>query len=251
MARWLGALGVAVATAGALVILLASSPAGATVNGPCSASIAGEDVRAHGTGATSVAISVAKGTSVPVTMRSAQPITHLQVQLEFGGFRWTVHNKPTTGTSWVQSVAVDRYATYGVGLYKVIGSSSAGGSSCSGAALVKVGGNPLATVAGGVAAGLTAFAALGVAGTAVAAVRGGRRTRLVPAGIVGGLLGGIGAGVLLQQYAVLYPTRTVALGELLAGLAVGLVVSAVAQLAASHGPRQRPTIAGQRPTAVR
>ncbi len=50
------------------------------------------------------------------------------------------------------------------------------------------------------------------------------RPRLSVAGTVGGLLAGAGTVVLLQQYAVVYPTRAVAIEGLVGGLAVGLVM---------------------------
>ena len=245
-----GRFAVGAVTAFGLFALIASPPASATINGSCSASISGQDVGSRGTGATSDAIVVSQHTGVPVRMASGAPISHLKVQLEFGGFRWTVHDEPTTGTSWQRNVAVDRYATYGVGLYKVIGESSAAGGSCSGAALVRVDGNPLSTWAGGGAAGLTALALVSIAGISLAAARGAR-SRLAPVAALIGLIGGLGAGVLLQQYAILYPTRTVAIVELLAGLAVGaLLPGALHVFRARHVSARRPPIVGQTPPAA-
>lgn len=50
-----------------------------------------------------------------------------------------------------------------------------------------------------------------------------------------GLLGGLGTTVLLQQFSVAYPTRTLAIGSVLAGL---LLVFAVTNLAAAAGVRR-------------
>jgi hypothetical protein len=193
---------VAVLTIAAIVV----PSAAADISGPCTASIAGQNVKGRGTGALSDAITVEKNAVVPVTMGAGSQISHLKIQIEFAGMRWTVRDKPSHGTSWASDVKVKNYAKYGVGLYKVIGSSS-GGVSCSGSALVKVKGNPLSTIAGivGLVAALAGIA--GVAGAlglaAHAGAMGFGRSLL---GLLGGLIGGLGLGVLLQQYALVYPT---------------------------------------------
>jgi hypothetical protein len=163
-----------------------------------------------------------------VTMESDQEIDHLKVELEFVGYRWTVHDRPTTGDSWASEISVDDYATYGLGIYKVVASStSASGLDCEGAALVEVAGenplDPLSTPIGLAALALALFSALGALALAV---RVGQ-TRASP--VFGGLLGAlfaIGIVVLLQQFSVLYPTLAVT-GLLVAvgagiGLALGL-----------------------------
>jgi len=244
------------------------------------------------------AIEVKEHTAVPVTMQSAEGITHLRVQIEFAGFRWTVRDEPTSGTSWQNTVPVDDYAKYGVGLYKVIGQSMGPAGTCSGSALVKVAGNPLKTVAGAAAAGITALGVVGLGvagavsalggqagvrmaeevapggtaggsdlltddqlpkvpklpwlygcllpalpallltGAAMAAGAGppstpkqgvrlprvGWRPRISAVSLIGGLLAGAGIVVLLQQYAVVYPTRAVAIEGLVGGLALGLII---------------------------
>jgi hypothetical protein len=269
----------------------------ADVNGNCSASINGVDVRGLSANNAGDAIDVKEHTAVPVTMQSAAGITHLKIQIEFAGVPWTVRDEPTSGTSWQNTVPVDDYDNYGVGLYKVIGQSEGPAGKCSGSALVKVAGNPLRTVAGAAAAGLTALGAvgLGVAGVASAlggqgairvadeAAKGGTdagpdlfrtknplqvdpstmrfclpfvlpallltgaamaagpgappapkqgvrlpraawRPRISVVGVLGGLLAGAGIVVLLQQYAVVYPTRAVAIEGLVGGLALGLII---------------------------
>jgi len=274
--------------------------ASADVNGNCSATINGVDVGGLSSSNAGDAIEVKEHTAVPVTMQSAEGITHLRVQLEFAGFRWTVRDEPTSGTSWQNSVPVDKYAKYGVGLYKVVGQSMGPAGTCSGSALVQVAGNPLTTVAGAAAAGITALGAVGVGvagavsalggqagvrmaeevatgktegtpdlftskkvvgsspefekfvkscsatvlpallltGAAMAAgagpppapkqgvrlPRAGWRPRISAVGLVGGLLAGAGVVVLLQQYALVYPTRAVAIEGLVGGLALGLII---------------------------
>jgi hypothetical protein len=281
--------------------------ASADVNGNCSATINGVDVKGLSSSNAGDAIEVKEHTAVPVTMQSAEGITHLRVQLEFAGFRWTVRDEPTSGTSWQNSVPVDDYAKYGVGLYKVIGQSIGPAGTCSGSALVQVAGNPLTTVAGAAAAGITALGAVGLAAAGVASALGGQaearaveqgvtkgftwigrpahqpppqeqdtedvrdlkrtlydlglcyffafpallltgaamaagagpppaaepavrlprvgwRPRISVVGLVGGLLAGAGIVVLLQQYALVYPTRAVAIEGLVGGLALGLII---------------------------
>jgi len=200
--------------------------AAADINGPCNATIDGQNVKGRGTGAFSSPITVENDAVVPVTMSAGSEISHLKIQIEFAGTRWTVRDKPSHGNSWSSDVNVKDYAKYGVGLYKVIGSSS-GGVSCSGSALVKVKGNPLTTVAGIV--GLVAvLAGLGGIGAAVAlTMRAGAlgfgRTLF---GAVFGLIAGLGLALLLQGYSAMYPTLGAALSTLgIGGLfGVGLVV---------------------------
>jgi hypothetical protein len=212
-------------TAVVAIAAIVAPSAAADISGPCTASIAGQNVKGRGTGALSSAITVQKDAVVPVTMSSASQISHLKIQIEFAGIRWTVRDKPSHGTSWANSVEVKKYAKYGVGLYKVIGSSS-GGVSCSGAALVKVKGNPLSTVAGIVGL-VAALAGLGGIGAAVAmTMRAGElgfgKTVF---GALFGLIAGLGLAVLLQEYAVMYPTLGAAIASVgLGGLfGIGLV----------------------------
>jgi hypothetical protein len=293
--------------AATVVLLLTTLPllalqAGADINGNCSATINGVDIGGLSSSDAGDAIEVKEHTAVPVTMQSAEGITHLRVQLEFAGFRWTVRDEPTSGTSWQNTVPVDKYAKYGVGLYKVVGQSDGPAGSCSGSALINVSGNPLKTVVGAAAAGITALGlvGLGVAGAASALEtrsstrpieewvtdelertaqaeeqeepeqvfpqfipeplrmccffaalpallltgmtmaagggpppaagpatrlpRAGWRPRISAVGLIGGLLAGAGIVVLLQQYALVYPTRAVAIEGLVGGLALGLII---------------------------
>jgi hypothetical protein len=212
--------------AAALVSVVVVPAARAGITGPCSATINSESVADRSTGATASAIVVEQHSQVPVTMSASKEISHLKVQIAFAGFKWTVHDEPTTGRSWSKNVDVDSYATYGVGLYKVSGTSSGAGLSCSGAALVRVKGNPIATVAGGVGLGVAILSALGLL---LMGLKGGGALSLVGGPLVG-LVGGLAVGVLLQQFSVLYPTRTVAIVELVVGAAVGLGVPALRHL---------------------
>lgn len=311
---------VGVATVALVLAFLAwaAPPARAWITGNCSASIAGVDVGPLGTGATSSPVEVEKDSQVPVTMASATEIDHLKVEMEFAGIRWSVHDEPTSGTSWAKTVNVDDYARYGVGLYKVIGTSSGARGSCSGAALVRVKGNPLTTVAGIAGMGVAVAGVAAVAASAAAAagerkaaaaslaqtapremapdeidVFGGPwgmclflalpallltlgamatpgsapgpapqppkrrlpghvswRPRISILALVGGFLAGLGILVLLQQYAIVYPTRTVTIVALVGGLAFGVAVPSLFRiiavrrlnraLAAYHARAQQP-----------
>lgn len=218
-------------TAGALAIAAVAIPSAfADIDGPCQATIAGENVKGRGTGALSDAIVVEKDATVPVSMSAGSEISYLKVQIEFAGISWTVHDEPSTGSSWAKEVNVDDYAKYGVGLYKVVGSSS-GGVSCSGAALVKVKGNPLTTVAGiaGLVVALGGIA--GVAGALIMALHSGALglgSSLL--GLFGGLFGGLGLAVLAQQFALVYPTAGVAAVFVGGGAVIGIGMSVLGKL---------------------
>jgi len=210
----------AVVAVSAIAAIVASSAA-ADISGPCTASIAGQNVKGRGTGAFSKPITVEKNSVVPVTMSSAGQITHLKIQISFAGMSWTVRDKASHGTSWASSVNVKKYAKYGVGLYKVTGSS--GGVNCSGTALVKVKGNPLSTVAGivGLVAALAGLGGIGaaVALTMRAGTMGFGRTVF---GALFGLIAGLGLAVLAQQYSVMYPTMGAAIASVGIGALFGI-----------------------------
>jgi hypothetical protein len=211
-----------------LGLLVLASEAGATVGGPCTVRIAGEDIGPREVGATSDPIVVSSERPVSVIMTSERPLERLTVELEFAGIRWTVHDRPSTGTSWASEVPVDDYASYGLGLYKVIGSSEGAGFTCEGAALIEVAGDdelsPLATPVG--LAGL-ALAILGAFGCLAIAVRVGQRRTSSIFGLVFGALFGLGIVVLLQQFSAVYPTVGVAGGLIAIGAAVGLALGVI------------------------
>jgi hypothetical protein len=158
MKRLLAGAGVIVAC---LLVPFLARPAGAEISGPCTASIAGTDVKGVSSSNPSDAIEVDKDAVVPVTSTSTAPITGYTVQMEYGGIRWTVASGKGDGTGWSSTVKVKNYSRYGTGLYKVIGKSSGPGA-CSGAALIKVTGkSPLTTAAG---AGSAVILAAGLVG---------------------------------------------------------------------------------------
>lgn len=146
----------------------------AEIDGPCSATIAGVDVGSVDSGNRDDDIEVSQDQSVAVSGAAAAGFASHKIQLEFAGRRWTVSDEEDDGSaSWSDTVNVDDYATYGVGLYKVIGVSTlTDGTTCTGAATVDVDGNPLTTVAGAAAAGVTAVGAIGALGSGVVAATG-------------------------------------------------------------------------------
>lgn len=293
--------------------------ANAEISGPCGATLNAVDVAGVDSGSRGDDIKVGEHDRVPVTMSSATGFRSHKIQLEFAGRRWTVSEDTDDGSpTFSDSVNVDKYATYGVGLYKVVGVATlTDGTKCSGAATVDVSGNPLATVAGAVAAGTVvlgtvgalasgglAVGGLGSAGTAAEtafaegererlaspdpyrysypyrpyrpwpwsmlgclwalpmmllmlpfmAVAGGTgapepqparelpqfpRMRWMPRitllGVLSGLLAGLGAAVLLQQYSIEYPTlaaiiRDGVVGALVYGLLIPTLGNTVAIL---------------------
>ncbi|TAK61116.1 MAG: hypothetical protein EPO22_08665 [Dehalococcoidia bacterium] len=135
----------------------------AEISGPCGATLNGVDVKGVDSGDRGDDIKVGEHDRVPVTMTSATGFKSHKIQLEFAGRRWTVSEDTDDGsTTFSDSVNVDKYATYGVGLYKVVGVATlTDGTTCTGAATVDVSGNPLATVAGAVAAGTVVLGTVG------------------------------------------------------------------------------------------
>jgi hypothetical protein len=208
---------------------LASAPeAAATVVGPCDAEIASQDAAGLRASARDDPVPVDRSSLVPVTMTSDRALTRLKVELEFAGVRWTVHDRPTEGTSWRSEVPVDDYGLYGMGLWKVVASTEGQGFSCEATALIDVRDDheldPLSTIAGLVGLGLAITGVLGI--LAVASRIGTRKS----APIAGALLGvalGVGVGVLLQQFSVVYPTVGVAGALVAAGAAFGLAFSVI------------------------
>jgi hypothetical protein len=201
--------------------LVYSPSAGAEIDGPCQASVARRSVAGLDTGPRSEAIEVREKARVPVTMTATRPITHLTVELEFAGLRWTVHDDATEGSTWTRFVNVADYSKYGVGLYEVVATSDGQDFTCAGAALVDVQGTPLRTPAG-----IAGLAAAIVGAIAIVSLLFRRRASgAAPfVGAFFGLLLGAGVGVLLQQLSVLYPTVLVALLLLGGGGALGLLV---------------------------
>ena len=208
-----------------MVLGLAVAPeASATIEGPCEATIAGQDVVARDTFARSDAISVPKSGAVPVTMTADRPIERLKLEIEFAGIRYAVREQPTTVNSTTGVVPVDEYSTYGIGLYKIVGTSTGQGFSCEAAALVDVQGNPLETAGGAIGIAMVIVGGLGVLSFAL---RGGRPGLASLLAMLLGVVLAIGTGLLLQQYGLFYPTRIAAILVLAGGAALGFLAGIV------------------------
>jgi hypothetical protein len=210
-----------------LVPLVLAPEASATVSGPCTAEIAGQDISGFFTGALDDPLVVTKEAPLSVTMRAQRPVSRYKVEIEWAGIPIVVQDRGTSGPFWASEVKVDDYAVYGIGLYKIVATSEGqDGLICTAEALVSVEGDkeldPLQTVAG--VAGL-ALALIGLLGLLAVAARVGR-TRSAPfLGVLLGVVGAVGALVLLQQFSVLYPTVAVTGGVIAIGAAIGLVFS--------------------------
>lgn len=208
-----------------VVLGLAFAPeALATVEGPCEATVAGDDVAARDTFARSDAISVPQTGAVPVTMNADGPIARLKLEIEFGGIRYTVRDEATTGETWTSVVPVDEYATYGIGLYKIVGVTTGRDFSCEAVALVDVQGNPLESAAGAIGIGMVIVGGLGVFSFAL---RGGRPGLATLLSMFLGVILAIGTGLLLQQYGLFYPTQIATILVLVGGAALGFLAGIV------------------------
>jgi hypothetical protein len=210
----------------AFAALLSASPAGATLTGPCTATLAGRDMASMLVGPLDDAHRVSRNSLLSVTMTSERPIARFRVELEFAGVRWTVHDQRVSGTRWASEVPVEDYGVYGMGLWKVVTKSEGNGFTCEAEALVDVVDDheldPLATIAGLSGLGL---ALTGLLGSLAVAGRIGRSRAAPFSGLLLGCLLGVGVCVLLQQFSVVYPTIGVAGALVAAGAAFGLAFS--------------------------
>ena len=220
------------ALAGAGVL---AAGAGAAIDGPCTASIAGTNVKGLGATSASDAIRVKNDAQIPVTMASSKSIDQLKVTVSLAGQGYDAKNGPANGTSWTRTVNVNDYAKWGVGLYQVTGSSTGPGLSCSGIALVRVEGNPLSTPAGWAGVAASVMGVVGLVGVALSALHGGGLLSRSLLGLLAGVVAAIGATTLLQQYSVLYPTETIALLALAIGAIVGIGLPIVMHAVGAHG----------------
>ena len=219
------------ALAGAGVL---AAGAGAAIDGPCTASIAGTTVKGLGATSASDAIRVKNDAQIPVTMASSKSIDQLKVTIALAGQGYDAKNGPANGTSWTRTVNVNDYAKWGVGLYQVTGSSTGPGLSCSGIALVRVEGNPLSTPAGWAGVAASVLGVVGLVGVALSALHGGGLLSKSLLGLLSGVVAAIGVTTLLQQYSVLYPTETIALLALAIGAIVGIGLPLVMHAVGAH-----------------
>ena len=174
----LGAVGLAV-----VALVLLATPAGAQAGG-CTATAQGLDVRGFDT--PSKALQVKKTEVLRITSTAPSPGVY-DVKLEIAGFQWRAASDSYDGTTWVDDVAVNDYATHGIGIYKVIAvSRMTSGGSCSVTAYVNVtGGSPFTTTSGIVS---TAVAGVGLVGTLGAGIANGRPRTFSEGEVTGGVV---------------------------------------------------------------
>jgi hypothetical protein len=200
--------------------------ASASTIGPCTGQIAGQDTSTQLIGPLEDPIVVDRDGLVPVRMSSERPLTRLQVELEFAGVRWTVHDRSTQGTRWASEVPVTDYGVYGMGLWKVVASTEGAGFTCEATALISVEDDhpldALATISG---LGGLGLALTGLLGTLAIAGRIGKSKAAPFSGLLLGAIFGVGIGVLLQQFSIVYPTVGVVGAVVAAGAAFGLAFS--------------------------
>ncbi len=165
----------AVAVSG-LVAVSSARPAGAEISERCSASIDGIDVAGRSADDPGQAVEVDQDATVEIVVESDAIIETYTIELEFAGFRWQVAEGEPGSIIWSDRIEVGDYSRFGVGLYKVHATSTGPGA-CEGSVLVKVGGNPLATVAGWAGVVLAGLGLAGVAAGTRRAVRGRSRGR--------------------------------------------------------------------------
>lgn len=164
------------------------------------------------------------------------PMHAFDTAVEVAGIRVTLqHWNGPAGTTFQNLIQVQEHHL-GVGLFKLV-ARSFGPPPCTGVAFVKVEGRPIETLAGK-AGWVLLLAGLGLLGTSLVVRRRERRVmrnegwsgergrwlRFSPLGIVGGLVLAGGILILLQEYAVVYPTIVVTALAAAAGVVVGIVL---------------------------
>ena len=217
LAHAVAALAVVLLTMGAFAV-----PAGAEVGGGCVVTVNGQNVdQAH---SPDTAFEFRKGDVIRVVGTSTAPVESYKVTARYGLFGYPAKSGTPTGDdlTWTGSVNVSDYARFGTGIYRFDGSST-GAAPCSGWAYIRITGTfPLTTVAGASAAVLTVIGVVGMASAARPPKGGkpgrGHRWR----GSLFGLVGGVGAAVLLQQFGVVPMTPAVMVGVPLGSMLVGL-----------------------------
>lgn len=145
--------------------------AGAAAEPGCTASINGFD--AYAASSPSDAVVLAEDQQVDVSgSMSSGPVTY-SVEMEFAGIGWTVADGSASGNAWSDSLEVNKYSKYGVGLYKVrVVASNAAGETCRLTTYVNVDGGVLSGTAGKVGVGVLAVGGAALIGSSIAAAFG-------------------------------------------------------------------------------
>ena len=287
-------------------IWMIALPAGATINGNCEAQANGQSVASN---TISNPLRVKEHGSIFLLGKAPANDGGVEYSLNYAGIRFGQQRNDFQNGLIRTTVPVDRYATYGVGNYRLDVGVHTYAEDCAGSLHVTVEGNPMDTPAGKAAAGAEAAAAVGlvssvVAGnrarvpegmkesefmdsetaseldkrskefrreetygaaptaeevlikwpweicgfflisaivlTLLAAATGGSprkvkvpwKPRLSFVGIGSGLLLGLATFVLLQQYAVIFPTRNLAIVMLAGGVLLGIILPTRARIRA-------------------
>jgi hypothetical protein len=205
------------------VVVLAPGQASATVSAPCTATVAGVDVtKDHDSAGTSVHIDYQSTVPYQGTA-SGQTVASAKVHLQLQDLSLRTFPAKTNGSEWTATADVKKYAWAGIGLYHVKGETFGAGSTpiCSGMAYICVDGkSPFTTVAGIVGAVLGA-GALFLILRGLFVRRSRSRGEMTGRFAVSGLLGGLAAPILLQQFCIL-PLTQVTGGIILGAGIVGL-----------------------------
>jgi hypothetical protein len=221
------------ATAGTL--LAWPGPAGAAESS-CLVTVAGVNTSRAATPQTPIEVT----TEAPMVMRgrSQADVAGVEIQLELAGVRWTLSTPLIKGRTWVGTVQIQSYSRVGTGLYKVV-AKSVGPGGCTRHAFIRLTGqSPLSTIAGLVGAGAALVGGVLLLLSALLAMRRREeltrtlwlegttryRPRVSPAGILGGLFLAGGVVILVQQYAVAYPTLLIAVASAALGILAGMAV---------------------------
>jgi hypothetical protein len=156
------------AGAAVLALLAVATPAAAEISGPCTGQINGVDVGSHASSDTGQAIQIEKGATLVYSFTSTNgaAATEWEFSLAYGPYSGVVDtgSNPDGATSAAAgSAPLEDYAWLGVGLYLVSGDILLeDGSTCTGAALIQVKGNPLTTLVGGASAAIVVGGAAGL-----------------------------------------------------------------------------------------
>jgi len=224
------------------VAVVGVTPGGAQSRGACVVTVKGTPTtRADTPGR---AFEFGTGDVIEVVGTSTAPVRAYDITLHYGFIGFPAKSDTPTGddTRWSGEVQVDDYTPFGVGLYRVEGTSS-GAAPCSGWAYVRITGPfPLATVAGAVAAVLAGVGIVGALTALRPTGRPGRGHRV--RGPLFGAVGGTGIAVLLQQFAVVPMSALLMIAAPVVGALVGLA------LGWPRGGSAAPVAAVEEPTPV-
>lgn len=216
-------------------IALLPSPAVATVDGPCTASIADVDVTS-GHDRPSEAVSLEAGTRVGVAGTAEGRVRDLAYTVHVAGGAIQVGSVTigVDGRTWSGTVDLENFSKVGVGLFEVTLDVQTDAGNCAGVVYVCVeGASPFATATG---AGATALAMGGgillVVSLVKADAMGAVRAPLQ--GFAGGATAGLGGAVLLQAFCVLPLSASSLVGISIAAGVVGAIGASLLQRAGSR-----------------